>query len=133
MSAIVATAHKIAEIFYVMVKNKIEYNENKVGLSEEELLRRKIERAQRTLNILNEKLYGTAVQDFVIQKECRQASEAEGVQRTHATAFSNSYPLRVLAFGEVACVHYAIANKFALNSLTRNIPLAQEEEYFKRE
>ena len=61
MSAIVATAHKIAEIFYVMVKNKIEYNENKVGLSEEELLRRKIERAQRTLNILNEKLYGTAV------------------------------------------------------------------------
>ena len=29
MSAIVATAHKIAEIFYVMVKNKVEYDENK--------------------------------------------------------------------------------------------------------
>ena len=61
MSAIVATAHKIAEVFYIMVKNKVEYDENKVGLSEEEQLRRKIERAQRTLNILNEKLYGTAV------------------------------------------------------------------------
>ena len=44
-----------------MVMNKVEYDENKVGLSEEELLRRKIERAQRTLNILNERLYGTAV------------------------------------------------------------------------
>lgn len=61
MSAIVATAHKIAEVFYIMVKNKVEYNENKVGLSEEELLKRKIQRAQRTLNMLNEKLYSTAV------------------------------------------------------------------------
>ena len=61
MSAIVATAHKIAEVFYIMVKNKVEYNENKVGLNEEELLKRKIQRAQRTLNMLNEKLYSTAV------------------------------------------------------------------------
>ena len=28
MSAIVATAHKIAEVFYIMVKNKVEYDEN---------------------------------------------------------------------------------------------------------
>ena len=34
--------------------------ESKVGLSEEELLRRKIERAQRTLDSLNVKLYGVA-------------------------------------------------------------------------
>ena len=60
MSAIVATAHKMAEIFYIMVKNKVAYDENKVGLSEEELLKRKIERAQKTLETLNAKLYGTA-------------------------------------------------------------------------
>ena len=60
MSAIVATAHKIAEIFYIMIKNKVEYNESKVGLTEEELLRRKIERAQKTLETLNKKLYESA-------------------------------------------------------------------------
>ena len=42
----------------------------------------------------------------------------------HNRGISNSFPLRVLAFGEVACVRCAIANKFALYSLTRNIPLA---------
>ena len=50
-------------------------------------------------------------------------------EQTTVPLFSNSYPLRVLAFGEVACVRCAIANKFALYSLTRNIPLAQEEEF----
>ena len=44
----------------------------------------------------------------------------------HNRGISNSFPLRVLAFGEVVCVRCAIANKY---SLTRNIPLAQEEEY----
>jgi hypothetical protein len=38
----------------------VAYDENKVGLSEEELLKRKIERAQKTLETLNAKLYGTA-------------------------------------------------------------------------
>ena len=60
MSAIVATANKVAKIFYIMVKNKVAYYESKVGLNEEELLRRKIERAQKTLNALNAKLYGVA-------------------------------------------------------------------------
>lgn len=57
MSAIVATAHKMAEIVYIMVKNKVAYDESKVGLSEEELLKRKIERAQKILESLNAKLY----------------------------------------------------------------------------
>lgn len=56
-----ATAHKMAEIFNIMVKNKVAYNESKVELSEEELLRRKIERAQKTSDVLNAKLYKTAV------------------------------------------------------------------------
>lgn len=60
MSAIVATAHKMAGIFYIMVKNKVAYDESKVGLCEEELLKRKIERAQKTLDALNAKLYGVA-------------------------------------------------------------------------
>ncbi len=60
MSAIVATAHKMAEIFYIMIQNKVAYDETKVGLSEEELLKRKIERAQKTLDALNAKLYEKA-------------------------------------------------------------------------
>ena len=48
MLAIVATAHKVA------------YDESKVGLSEEELLKRKIEYVQKTLDTLNAKLYGVA-------------------------------------------------------------------------
>lgn len=61
MSAIVATAHKMAEIFYIMVKNKVEYDERKIGISEEELIKRKIERAKKTLDALNERLYKSAV------------------------------------------------------------------------
>ena len=56
MQAIVATAHKIARIFYVMVKNKCTYDETKVGLDEQELLRKKIERTQRALDRLNARL-----------------------------------------------------------------------------
>lgn len=53
MQAIVAAAHKIARIFYVMVKNKSEYDETRVGLDEKSLLLKKIERAQRNLDRLN--------------------------------------------------------------------------------
>jgi len=56
MQAIVATAHKIARIFYVMVKNKCTYDESKVGLNEKELLTMKIQRTQRALDKLNAKL-----------------------------------------------------------------------------
>ena len=56
MQAIVATAHKMARILYVMVKSKTAYDETKVGLDEQELLMKKIERAKYALNRLNAKL-----------------------------------------------------------------------------
>lgn len=42
LQANVATAHKMAKIFYTMVKTKTSYNANKVGLGERELAERKI-------------------------------------------------------------------------------------------
>ena len=54
--AIVATAHKIAKIFYTMVKNHTEYDENKTGINERELLERKILITQRRLDKLNRML-----------------------------------------------------------------------------
>lgn len=59
MQAIVATAHKIARIFYVMVKNRCAYDETKVGLDEKELLTMKIQRTQLALDRLNAKLSAT--------------------------------------------------------------------------
>jgi len=56
MQAIVATAHKMARIFYVMVRNKCAYDETKVGLDEKEFLTMKIQRTQRALDRLNAKL-----------------------------------------------------------------------------
>lgn len=56
MQAIIATAHKMARIFYTMVKNKSEYDETNVGIDEQELLLKKIERAKITLVRLNAKL-----------------------------------------------------------------------------
>ena len=56
MQAIVATAHKIARIIYTMVKNKREYEPRMVGCDEKELLERKIARAQKQLQKLNERL-----------------------------------------------------------------------------
>lgn len=44
MSVKVATAQKMAGIFYILVKNKVAYQERKVGSREEKLLRRKIAR-----------------------------------------------------------------------------------------
>jgi len=58
--AVVATAHKIAKIFYIMVKNKCAYDETKVGLDERDLLTRKIETTQKALKRLNAKLSATA-------------------------------------------------------------------------
>ena len=56
LQAIVATANKIARIFYTMVVSKNHYDESKVGLDEKKLLQRKIALAQRTLDRLNLKL-----------------------------------------------------------------------------
>ncbi len=54
--AIVATAHKIAKIFYTMIKNHTEYDESKTGINERELLERKITMTQRRLDKLNRQL-----------------------------------------------------------------------------
>ena len=56
LQAIVATANKIAKIFYTMIVNKNHYDESKVGLDEKQLLERKIIMAQRTIDRLNLKL-----------------------------------------------------------------------------
>lgn len=54
--AIVATAHKIAKIFYTMVKSHTEYDESKTGINERDLLERKIVMTQRRLDKLNRQL-----------------------------------------------------------------------------
>ena len=54
--AIVATAHKIARIFYTMIKNRQEYNPRLTGCDEKELLLRKIERAKKALYKLDQRL-----------------------------------------------------------------------------
>ena len=56
LQAIVATANKIARIFYTMVVSKNHYDESKVVLDEKQLLERKIILAQITLDRLNRKL-----------------------------------------------------------------------------
>lgn len=61
MQAIIATAHKMARIFYTMVKNKSEYDETNVGIDEQELLLKKIERAKITLARLNAKMCVSAI------------------------------------------------------------------------
>jgi transposase len=56
LQAIVATANKMARIFYTMVACKGAFDENKVGLDEKALLQRKIAVAQRNLDKLNLRL-----------------------------------------------------------------------------
>ena len=54
--AIVATAHKIAKIFFTMIKNRTEYDESETGINERDLLERKITMTQRRLDKLNRQL-----------------------------------------------------------------------------
>jgi len=56
LQAIVATANKIAKIFFVMIKTKQNYEPKKAGSDEKTLLQRKIERTQKCLERLNVKL-----------------------------------------------------------------------------
>jgi hypothetical protein len=56
LQAIIATANKIAKIFFVMIKTKQSYEPKKAGLDEKTLLLRKIERTQKCLERLNVKL-----------------------------------------------------------------------------
>ncbi len=53
--AIVATAHKIANIFYTMIKKKVEYNPALVGCDEKTILERKLRRTQKQLEKLNKR------------------------------------------------------------------------------
>ncbi len=50
--AVVATAHKIATIFYTMIKNQLEYNGNLVGCDEKTILEKKLRRTQQQLDRL---------------------------------------------------------------------------------
>ena len=52
LQANVATAHKMAKIFYTMVKNKVADDASKVGLNERELTERKIAKLERALTRL---------------------------------------------------------------------------------
>ncbi len=54
LQANVATAHKIAKIFYSMVLSKKAYDSSKVGLTDKEALKRNIHRLQNRLNKLQE-------------------------------------------------------------------------------
>lgn len=49
LQANVATAHKIAKIFYTMVKTKKAYDSSKVGLCEEKITEKKIAKLERAL------------------------------------------------------------------------------------
>lgn len=55
LQANVATAHKIAKIFYAMVRTKEKYNPAKVGIDEREIMERKIVWLERALEKLNQK------------------------------------------------------------------------------
>lgn len=48
-AAVIATAHKVAEIFYTMVKKQEEYVPSKVGVDEKTLLEKRISRYTREL------------------------------------------------------------------------------------
>ena len=60
MQAIVATAHKIASIFFVMVRDKVAYDPSKVGDSEEVILKKKLARLKRELRSVNAELSKSA-------------------------------------------------------------------------
>ncbi|KAA6341266.1 hypothetical protein EZS27_010922 [termite gut metagenome] len=49
MSAVVATANKLARIIYVMVKEKREFDESYMSFNEEDMLKKRLEATQKTL------------------------------------------------------------------------------------
>jgi transposase len=56
LAAIVATANKLARIVYVLVKSKVEFDEIHTKMNEEEMLKKKIMWAQRSLEKLKKQL-----------------------------------------------------------------------------
>lgn len=59
--AVCATAHKLASIIYTMVKNKTEYDPNKVSISDKEWLKKRIYKQEQLLKRLNAQLENNAV------------------------------------------------------------------------
>lgn len=57
-AAVIATAHKVAEIFFKMVANQTTYNPEKVGIDEKVLLEKRITRYKREL----ERITGTHIE-----------------------------------------------------------------------
>ena len=56
LSAIVATANKLAKIIFTLVKNKTEYDSSFAKITEEEILKRKLLNAQRNLQKIQNQL-----------------------------------------------------------------------------
>lgn len=59
--AVCATAHKLATIIYTMVKNKTEYDSNKVSISDKEWLKNRIHKQEQLLKRLQTQLKKDAV------------------------------------------------------------------------
>lgn len=59
--AVCATAHKLATIIYTMVKNKTEYDSNKVSISDKEWLKKRIYKQEQLLKRLQTQLKKDAV------------------------------------------------------------------------
>jgi transposase len=55
LQANVATAHKIARIFFTIIKKKVEYDPQKVGVDEKKLIKIKMDRLEKALDKLNRK------------------------------------------------------------------------------
>lgn len=56
LPAIIATANKLGRILYVMVKNKVEFDESFTQTNEVEILKRKLVRTQKTLDKLKNQI-----------------------------------------------------------------------------
>lgn len=59
--AVCATAHKLATIIYMMIKNKTEYDPNKVSISDKEWLKQRIHKQEQLLKRLQNQLKRDAV------------------------------------------------------------------------
>lgn len=66
MHAIVATAHKLAEIFYTMVKTKSAYNESLAGEDDKTILKHRIDKLSKTLKTLESRYLLSGGCDVVV-------------------------------------------------------------------
>jgi hypothetical protein len=66
LPAIVATAHKLAKIIYVMVKTKTEFDDTKNKFTEKEILQKKLRHTQKKLERLEKQLNDAVLKKLVI-------------------------------------------------------------------